>query len=165
VAYLLHARSCWATETLKHARNNKITDWIKALLGDSSVNAWIAQQCVRVTWPLRFLLVAPLSCGLVPLQWSLSNCYIHRAGYREVSSRDFPGFAKNQELDLVEGSTASKTGVEPADTAGAGNVEAPAPTAREWGGGGRGERERTLDEDNEPGLTETYQGAARDERP
>jgi hypothetical protein len=31
-----------------------MTDWINAMLGDSSVNAWIAQQPVRVTWPLRF---------------------------------------------------------------------------------------------------------------
>jgi hypothetical protein len=51
VVYLRHAR----TVTSKHASNNRITDWINAILGDSSVNAWIAQQSVRVTWPLRFL--------------------------------------------------------------------------------------------------------------
>jgi hypothetical protein len=65
------------------------------------------------------------------------------------------------EMGLVEGSTPSETEKETADTAGARNVEAPAPTARER------ERviEKTFDENNEPGLTETYQGAARDERP
>jgi hypothetical protein len=57
-------------------QQNRITDWINTLLGDSSVNAWIAQQWVRVTWPLRFLLETSISCGLVPLQWSFSNCYI-----------------------------------------------------------------------------------------
>jgi hypothetical protein len=62
-------------------------------------------------------------------------------------------------LDLVEGSTPSETEEETVDTAGAGNVETPAPTANER------ERKKTLDEDDEPELTETYQGAARDERP
>jgi hypothetical protein len=52
---------------------------------------------------------------------------------------------KNKKTDLVEGSTPSKTEKALADIAGAGNVEAPAPTARE----------RTLDEDDESGLTET----------
>jgi hypothetical protein len=57
----------------------------------------------------------------------------------------------------VEGSTPSETEKETADTAGASNVEALPPTARE--------RESTLDEDDETGLTETYQGAALDECP
>jgi hypothetical protein len=62
-------------------------------------------------------------------------------------------------LDFVEGSTPSKIEKETVDTAEASNVEAPATTARER------ERERTLDADDEPGLTKTYRGAARDEGP
>jgi hypothetical protein len=52
-------------------------------------------------------------------------------------------------LDLVEGLTPSETEEETADTAGAINVEVPAPTVNER------ERGKTLDEDDEPGLTET----------
>jgi hypothetical protein len=32
-----------------HTHNGRVMDWIGALLGDSSVNAWIAQQSVGVT--------------------------------------------------------------------------------------------------------------------
>jgi hypothetical protein len=46
---------------------------------------------------------------------------------------------------------------ETADTERAGNVEAPDPIARVW--------EKTLDEDDEPGLTEIYQRAAWDKHP
>jgi hypothetical protein len=49
-----------------------------------------------------------------------------RAGNREMSIRDFQRVAKNQGLDLVEGATSSETEKETADTAGAGNVKAPA---------------------------------------
>jgi hypothetical protein len=59
----------------------------------------------------------------------------------------------------VEGWAPCETKEEIADAAGAGNVEALAPSTRET------ERERTLPDDNEPGLTEPCQGAARDERP
>jgi hypothetical protein len=70
-----------------------------------------------------------------------------RAGIREVSKRDVqwvaegekqdlvegsaPHRARRQVPDVVEGSTPSRTEKETADRAGAGNVEAPAPTTTE----------------------------------
>jgi hypothetical protein len=47
-------KNCWTTESSKHTRNGRITDWINALLGDSSMDVWIAQQSVMVTWFLYF---------------------------------------------------------------------------------------------------------------
>jgi hypothetical protein len=47
------------------------------------------------------------------------------------TSQKFWWVMKNKEMDLVEGSTPSEMEKETADAAGAGNVEAPAPTARE----------------------------------
>jgi hypothetical protein len=55
----------------------------------------------------------------------------HQAGDHEVSSRDFQLVAKNHELDLLEGSTPSETEKGTTGRAGAGNVVALAPNARE----------------------------------
>jgi hypothetical protein len=65
---------------------------------------------------------------------------------RKGKSRILRRVVENQGLDLVEGSTPSKTEKETAGRAGAGKVEAPAPNDRM--------RERR-----------PYQGAAQDERP
>jgi hypothetical protein len=48
-----------------------------------------------------------------------------------LNSRIICGVTKNEELDLVEGSTPSKMEEEATDTAGACHVEALTPTARE----------------------------------
>jgi hypothetical protein len=37
-------KNCSATEASGHASNGRVADWVGALLGDSSVNAWIMQQ-------------------------------------------------------------------------------------------------------------------------
>jgi hypothetical protein len=58
----------------------------------------------------------------------------HGAGDREASSRNFQRVVKKQELGLVEGSTPSEAENQTAGRAGAGNVEALAPTARERNG-------------------------------
>jgi hypothetical protein len=48
-----------------------------------------------------------------------------------VNSRDFQQVAENQKFHLVEGSIPSETEKQIADTVGASNVEALAPTTRE----------------------------------
>jgi hypothetical protein len=54
-----------------------------------------------------------------------------RAGIREARNRDVQRVTKNDGPDIVKGLTPSETEKETADRAGAGNVEAPAPTDRE----------------------------------
>jgi hypothetical protein len=61
-------------------------------------------------------------------------------------------------LDIVAGSTPSKTGKETAGRAGAGNLEAPAPNDTER----KKKKEKTTTLKD---LNKEYQGVARDERP
>jgi hypothetical protein len=56
---------------------------------------------------------------------------IFRGKIAKPNGRNSQGVTKNDGLDLVEVSASSETEKETADTTGVGNLEAPAPTAKE----------------------------------